>query len=247
MSGAKASYLKGTFGPRRFGEHKLHSKLKKNASADLRAGDILIAKEWSPHNKESLVIPVSQMLLSMHGGASMASEHVLMVLDDGDARVAEAVGGGVRISRGVKKRDHVVYSCADDTLRKEAVHVAERLGGLGAGELNNMWAYSKGNSPVQYRSRLGMSSVLFRSKRKGSRARARIQRLYDYVYGNGELGNARMVCSELVVACYQVAGEKLGSPIFNVDSQAISAKALEGIIMRHPGFKLAGTYVGTSN
>ena len=238
-------YQRGGFGPRRFGEHKVHDKLKLNVSTDLRGGDILIAKEWTPHNKESFVIPAAQMLLSHHGGASGASEHVLLVLDDGKAQVAEAVGGGVSIDVGINMRDHVIYSCLDEVLCWEAVHVAERLGGVTVGNLNRV-AYAAGNSPVQYRKSIGMTSVLFRSKNKGSKARARIKRIYDYVYDNEPLGGIRMVCSEFVVACYEVAAEKLGVSVFEVDPQAISAKALEGLLMNRAGsFKLAGRYIGS--
>lgn len=244
MTGTK-QYQKGGVGPRRFGEHKVHNKLKLNASTDLRAGDILIAKEWTPHNKESFVIPTAQMLLSHHGGASGASEHVLLVLEDGKPQVAEAVGGGVSIDVGVNMRDHVVYSCLDETLRWEAVFVAERLGGAAIGGLNTE-TYDAGKSPVQYRKSVGMTSVLFRRKNKGSKARARIKRLYDYVYDNKPLGGARMVCSEFAVSCYEVAAEKLGMSVFNVDPQAISAKALEALLMNRTGsFRLAGRYIGS--
>jgi hypothetical protein len=246
-------YNAGSAGPRRFGEHKLHDKLRQLTSPDLRAGDILIAKEWSPHNKESFFIPLAQMLVSHHRGASGASEHVLLVVKDAEARTAEAVNHGVLISKGIQKRDHVVYGCTNEMLRWEVVKVACRLGGVQTGELDKD-IYEAQKSPVNFRSRTGMPTVLFRRKNAGTGASQRVRQVYDFVYEGKALGDVRMVCSEFVTTCYEVAALRLTEKThtrvtaFNVDPRAISAKALEGLLRAGTGpFRLSGRYRGALN
>lgn len=246
-------YKDGTSGPRRFREYSLHTHLRELADPDLRAGDVLIAKEWSPHSVESFFIPLGQALISHHTGASAASEHVLLVVDDSVAKTAQAVSQGVLISQGVNKRDHVVYGCTDESLRWEAVLVAERLGGAGVGETNEE-VHAAGRSPVNFRSRKGAATVLFRRKNQGRGANRRLQQIYDHIYDGKPLGNVRMVCSEFVTTCYEVAAMRLNEvqdrqvSVFNVDPRAVSAKALEALLRKTSGwFSLSGRYRGSVN
>jgi hypothetical protein len=246
-----AKYQGGSAGPRRFGEFKMHKNLRELSSADLRAGDVLLAKEWSPHNVESFFIPAAQAAFSRTWGASAASEHALLVVEDGEAKTAQAVSKGVLISTGINKRDHVVYGCDDEQLRWEAVLVAERLGGVGVGE-ENVEAYNAGQVGMKFRKAASLPSVLFRQKRRGKGANKRLQQVYDHVYGGQPLGDVRVVCSEFVVTCYEVAAMRLSeqseTPVkaFDVDPRAISAKALEGLLQVGSGpFRLSGRYKGT--
>lgn len=242
-----------TFGPRRFGEHKIHAQLRKLGEPDLRLGDVLIAKEWKPHNLESFVIPLAQAVVSHHTGASAASEHLLMIVEDGTARNAQAVSGGVLISDGIVKRDHVVYGCTNRRLAEAAAGVAAALGGVDIDETNED-IQRRGESPVKFRSVPGAASVLFRRMNKGKGAQERLTAIYKFVYENKPLGGLRMVCSEFVVTCYEVAAMRMAEihpdiePVkaFDVDPRGVSAKALESLL-RNPTtpFQLSGRYRGT--
>lgn len=118
-----------SLGPRRFGEHKWHDKLKKIATTDLRGGDILIAKEWSNRAFDVAAIRLGQAIFSHHAEASSQSEHVLLNCEDAEASTIESLSLGLLIADRINMRDHVVYSCRDEDLRWEAVYVAETLAG----------------------------------------------------------------------------------------------------------------------
>jgi hypothetical protein len=251
-----------SLGPRRFGEHKWHDKLKKIATTDLRGGDILIAKEWSNRALDVAVIRLGQAIFSHHAEASSQSEHVILNCEDGQASTIESLSQGLLISDRINMRDHVVYSCRDEDLRWEAVYVAETLAGKRKIDASNDYQgkyrkyYDDGKSEVKYRSNMGTAATLFRRKHQGKGALARIQKLYDIVYNGGSIEGVRMICSEFVASCYEVAAMRLNErsdkePIYpfgqGVDPRAMTAKAFEAVLHRsYSQFSFAGTYIGAA-
>ncbi len=249
-----------SLGPRRFGEHKWHDTLKRIDSTDMRAGDILIAKEWSNRALDVTFIRMGQAVFSHHSGASSQSEHVLINCEDGEVATVESVSQGLLISNRINMRDHVVYSCRDEDLRWEAVHVAETLAGKKKIETSQDYNgnfrkyYEDSQAEVKYRSLPGMAASVFRRKSQGKRALARIQKLYDIVYGDAPNEGIRMICSEFVASCYEVAAMRLNERTNKeaihpfgqgIDPRAMTAKAFEAVLHgSYSQFNFAGTYIG---
>lgn len=246
---------KAMLAPRSFGEHKVHKQLRKLAATDLLAGDILIAKEWDLlRAKDVAFVRLGQAVFSHVRGGSNQSEHVLMVLEDGVEYTAESLSNGLLVRKGIYKRDHVVYGCDDDDLRKEAAQVALRLAGVQFGA-DNVDDYEQKNTKIKYRTMPGMAASVFRAKYAGSYCSARIDQLYKIAYLSRNAKGVRMVCSEFVASCYEVAAVRLNRGInarvppakgLGVDPRGMTAKALEAVLNRAgSGFRLSGRYRGS--
>lgn len=260
------------FLPRRFGEYKEHANLAQLLDSDLRAGDLLIAKEWTNHALDVAFVRTGQALFSHVRGGSSQSEHVLLNCLDGGPFTVEALSKGLRVADRVFRRDHVVYGCTNHALRTEAVRVAEALSGVNTITPDNIADYDDADmieaktaaafelhyeakkSVVKYRSGPGMAASVFRLKRQGRSAERRLVRLYDVVYGGKSAAGVKMVCSEFVASCYEVAALRLElttgtNPLpfgLGVDPRAMTAKALEAVLQRgNTCFRLAGRYRGT--
>ncbi len=98
-----------------------------------------------------------------------------------------------------------------------------------------------------------MAASVFRRKKQGKHALARIQKLYDIVYNDAPNQGIRMICSEFVASCYEVAAlrlnEAMGESIHpfgqGIDPRAMTAKAFEAVLHRsYSQFNFAGTYIG---
>lgn len=260
--------MTGKWTPRRFGEHKEHQHLHRLMDSDLYEGDILLVKEWSNTDSDVRFIRYGQAMFSHVRGGSMNTEHVILNCRDGSVFAIESLGDGLNIGNKVRRRDHVVYSCSDDRLRSEACFVAERLANVRniqpadvddsdtaeIREAKHQSAYAAHKSSIKYRSGPMMAASVFRSKKQGRFAHARLQRIYDIVYKDAPQGALKMICSEFVAACYEVAALHLNaragldlSPFGGgVDPRALTAKAFEAILQRPDSlFGLAGRYAGT--
>lgn len=255
--------------PRRFGEHKAHKHMRRLGHDDLLKGDILIAKEWENTDMDVRIIRTSQAVFSHARGGSSQSEHVLLNCADGRVYVIESLGDGLNIGNSVRPRDHVVYSCMDETLRQEVCKVAEALAGVAditplhedQGDTDELTtaktfaAYAAHKATVKYRSYPGLAQSVFRRKSQGRFANARLKKLYDVVYQGKSAAGIRMICSEFAASCYEVAALKIErvtgkNPLpfgVGVDPRAMTAKALEAVLQRsNTCFLMAGSYVGAA-
>lgn len=252
--------------PKRLGERAAHQNLPKLKARDLLEGDILIAKVWGNDAFDAAFVRASQAVFSHVRGGSSQSEHVLLNCLDGGTFTVETLSRGTCISYDVERRDHVVYRCSDRLLAREASRVGKAL----AGVANIFVGTDVGDSPalidakrgrafaqhydqkkaeVKYRNPVGMAASVFRSKRQGRFAEARIARLHDIAYGNKAATGIAMICSEFIASCYEVAAAQLDSEApfgRGVDPRAMTAKALEAVLNRSGSlFKLEGRFAGT--
>lgn len=254
--------------PRRFGEHKRHANLHKMLDSDLYEGDILLVKEWSNTDSDVRFIRLGQAMFSHIAGGSSNTEHALINCRDGSVFVIESLGDGLNVGTKVRRRDHVVYSCTDDRLRSEACFVAERLADVrnitaihlddsdddAMQDAKREAAYMQHKSAIKYRSGVGMAASVFRSKKQWHFADKRLRRLYEIVYEGKKLGSLRMICSEFVASCYEVAAlhiekrtQQNPRPFgTGIDPRGMSAKAFEAVLQRpNTKFRMAGSYFGT--
>jgi len=226
----------GGLKPKMFGEKARFNALTPLPTNNLEMGDLLVVKELdSPLKSDSDAnfIRFGQAVFSHVQGGTALSEHVLMITDNGVESTVEAVGDGVICRTYVTKRPHEVYRCKDPILAAEAVGVGLALSGgarVGAA-LMDYGHYKIHASP-------------FRLKRKILTANGRIRQLYDIAYNGASRDGVKMICSEFVASCYEVAALRLQTDGLGYDPRGLTAKALEAVLNRSTLFQPAGRYTG---
>jgi hypothetical protein len=240
------------------------------AVGELRRGDILLVKLYEDYQywqdvdrlapyagmgKDGNSVLVAQAVFSHVKHGSATSEHVMLVADDGMEEVYESVCCGVIRSTRIYDRWHAVYRVVQNLqpLANEAARVAKQLGRQfdSTGKLMNVPPLpdEQTTASVGYRSKGGMAASAFRPRHAGRRCDTRLQRIYDIVYNNKQdLRNGlKMICSEFVATCYEVAAMRLNRPpLFNVDPRAMTAKALEAALYRSASYiTQVGIYQGS--
>jgi hypothetical protein len=195
-------------------------------------GDILLTKTWGFRDNDgdfdalgrALVRP-TQALLSHSKHGSMNSEHIAIAHlppNKGIMRVDAHYGRGGITLNDIDTRDFlVVYRCKDASVAASALVVALSLAGEG------------NNNPIEQGGYAIASTVvsLVRLKFQGPSARKYLKKIQDMVLADKAAKAPDMMCSEFVVACYEVANMIVhDTPLFKVDPRAVSPKQLEDLL-----------------
>ncbi len=248
------------------GEAQRFSNYRMLSTSDLKLGDILIVKDFGgpiESGLDSFVVRSAQAVFSHVRGGSFYSEHCILFARDtsaGDAPnseiVVEAVDTGVTRATAIFPRQHLVYRfCGGskqvrDLMRFRAVDAAMAFAGRNrSGKRVPFAAYKVGKVPLPAPKAV---ASFFRSQKRGSFANQHLRVLYDAVFGSAALPKVRMICSELVATCYELAALYLWhqnlypyESCLNIDPRATTAKALESALNNRPHlFKIVGRYQG---
>ena len=228
------------------------------STGELCAGDILIAQELDgafSSEMDANFVRAGQAAFSHFGPsttASATSEHVVMITDDGTQKNVESASKGVVVGHWLTKRKYLVYryTGSDDHMPFKAVGIGMLLA---ADDLT----VKEDEGFVKYAGYLKVAASVFRRKKAGHFASKRIERILELcddlqsgkkTRADLRKENLKMICSEFVATCYEVAAYKsLGKGLLNVDPRAMTAKALEATLNGNSDFTLQGVYTGKVN
>lgn len=213
--------------PKAVNEREAYLELHPIKRLELVKGDIMLHKVFSfaggdgsiPLDSDAVLIRGGQAALSHVKGGSANSEHAAIVVDHG-VRVDAHFGRGGVTQTLIPKEPFVVYRCKDRTLAEAAAEIAIALAGEAQGKKIDHGGYAK----------LKAVMSVVRLKFKGHSAQKYLEKLADLVESEGHKTAPDMFCSELVAACYEVAGMQHDKKVFNVDPRGLSVKALEAML-----------------
>jgi hypothetical protein len=245
---------------------RFYANYRMLSTSDLKLGDILIVKDFGgplQSGPDSLVVRSAQAVFSHVRQGSFRSEHCMLFARDtasfspNQEVVLEAVETGVTVNQAIYPRQHLVYrfcggSKATRTqMRTWAVWAGGRMAGRFGGTRVPFAVVTLGNVAVPAPKAVGS---FFRSQKRGNSATKHLTALYNSVFGTTAMPKVRMICSEFVTTCYELAALHLSrqnnyptDSCLGVDPRAVTAKALESALNTRPHlFKIVGRYQGRS-
>lgn len=247
-------------------EQRFYANYRALQASELKMGDILVVKDFGgpiESGLDSFVVRSTQAVFSHVRGGSFYSEHCMLFARDsqyfGDPpvceRTVEANEKGVTVERGILPRQHLVYRFyygskqVRELMRFRAVEAGRTMAGENGGTKVPYAAYKIGGMPVPSPKAVGS---FFRSKNRGNSANKHLTALYNAVFGSAAMPPVRVICSELVATCYELAAlynwhQNLFpfESCLNIDPRGMTAKALESVLNSRPHlFKIVGRYQG---
>jgi hypothetical protein len=246
-------------------EQRFKASYRSLSTKELKMGDILVVKDFGgpfESGLDSFAVRSSQALFSHVRGGSAFSEHCILFARDeandpvNDEITVEAISTGVTVRQEVDPRQHLVYRfrggdhAVRELMRMRAVEVGMTLAGRNGGRKLHYAGVNVG--PLGIPTKKALVSF-FRSQKRGRFANAHLDRLYDGVYGSGgQVPKVRMICSEFVATCYELAARYLWHQnqypyeyCLGIDPRAMTAKALEAALnARSNLFRIVGRYQG---